>query len=446
MNYEDFALEIVKKAQKAGAEEAEVYLSHGRESEVSIRLGEIEILKSAGSRGLGLRVFTGNRLGFAYTSDFTKDTIDEFVKRTIALSQETTVDENNGLPKLTQAKMPDLDLYDPKLAEISTDWKIKTAIAMEKAMMDYDKRINNSDGAGVYDGDGTTVLANSHGIVYSYCRTYCYMICSPVADDKDGKKQTSYWYTYKHHFDELDDAEKVARIAAERCVRQLGAIKEKTRKCPVVFDPVVAGSLIASIAGAINGDSVFKRSSFLVDKLGEKIASDFVTIIDDGTMVRGLSSRPFDGEGVPTTRRAVVEHGVLKSYLYDTYTARKAGTKTTGNAQRGYASIPGIGTNNFYLAAGEKSREEIIKSVADGFYVTRMMGFGANTVNGDYSRGASGMWIKDGALAYPVEEMTVAGNMVDMLKNIEMVGSDLEFRGGTNSPTVKLSEMTVSGT
>jgi len=447
MKYEDLALDIVKKAQAAGAEEAEVYLSHGRESEVTIRLGEIEILKSAGSRGLGLRVFLGNRLGFAYTSDFTKETIDEFVRRTIALSNETTVDEFNGLPKVSMSgKIPELDLFDPKLADINTDWKIKTAIQMEKSMMAYDKRITNSDGASVYDGDYTVVLANSHGMASSYAGTYCYLTCSAVADDTDGKKQTGGWYSVKTHFDALDDPDEIAHIAAERCVRQIGAVKEKTRKCPVVYDQVTAGSLIGSIAGAINGDSIFKRSSFLVDKLGEKIAADNVTIVDDGTMARALGSSPFDGEGVPTERRAVIENGVLKSYLYDTYTARKAGTKTTGNAQRGYTSTPSIGTNNFYLAAGKHSPEDIIRSIPDGLYITRMMGFGANTVNGDYSRGASGMWIKDGELAYPVEEMTVAGNMADMLKNIEMIGSDLTFRGSTNSPTIKLSEMTVSGT
>jgi len=171
-----------------------------------------------------------------------------------------------------------------------------------------------------------------------------------------------------------------------------------------------------------------------------------VTVIDDGTMVRGLGSRPFDGEGVPSQTLTIIEKGMLKTYLYDTYTARKAGAKTTGNAQRGYSSTPRIGANNLYLAAGKHTREEIIRSVEDGFYVTSMMGFGANTVNGDYSRGAKGMWIKDGELAHPVEEMTVAGNMLDMLQQIEMVGSDLEFRGGTNSPTIKISEMTVSGT
>jgi PmbA protein len=447
MKYEDFAMDIVKKARKAGADEAEVYLSHGRESTVQIRLGEIEILKSAGSRGLGLRVFAGNRLGFAYTSDFTDETIDEFIKRTIALSNETSADEFNGLPDLTKtAELLDLDLFDPKLAGISTDWKIKTAKEMEKAMMDYDKRITNSDGAGVYDGDYTVVLANSHGISHSYMGTYCYLLCQPVADDQEGKKQTSFWYTLKHFYDELGDPEEVARIAAERCVRQLGAIKEKTRKCPVVYDPQVAASLLGAIAGAINGDSIFKRSSFLVDKLGEKIATDKLTVIDDGSMVRGLSSSPFDGEGVPTTKRVIIENGVLKSYLYDTYTARKAGTATTGNAQRGYSSTPSIGTHNFYLKAGKPSREEIIGSVSDGLYLTKTMGFGANTVNGDYSIGAAGMWIKDGELAYPVEEMTIAGNMAEMLQSIEMIGSDLEFRGGTNAPTIKISEMTVSGT
>lgn len=447
MNYEELALQVVEKAQRAGADEADVYLAHGRESEVSTRMGEIEILKSAGSRGLGLRVFSGNRLGFAYTTDFTPESIDEFVRRTLALSRETTVDEFNGLPKLDKGfTPPNLDLFDRQLVEVSTDWKIETAKKMEKVAMAYDKRITNSNGAGVYDGDGTTVLANSQGIVGSYSSTYCYLTCQPVAEDTEGKKQTNFWYTLKHFFDELEDPEEIATVAAQRCVRQLGAIKEKTRKCPVVFEPLVAGQIIGAVAGAVNGDSVFKRSTYLVDKLGEKVAADKVTIVDDAVMVRGLSSQPFDDEGVPTSKKPIIEKGVLRNYLYDTYTARKAGTKTTGNAQRGYTSIPGIGTYNLYLEAGDHSREEIIASVTDGFYVTQMMGFGLNMANGDYSRGASGLWIKDGQLAYPVNEMTVAGNMLDILQNIEMVGSDLEFRDGTNSPTIKIAEMTVSGT
>ncbi len=447
MDYEKFAMQIVEKARRAGADEADVYLSHGRESEVSIRMGEIEILKSAGSRGLGLRVFAGNRLGFAYTTDFTDAAIDEFVRRTLALSAETSVDEFNGLPQLDKGfSAPNLDLFDPKLAGIGTDWKIETAKKMEKAAMAYDKRITNSNGAGVYDGDGTTVLANSNGIVASYSSTYCYLVCQPVADDVEGKKQTNYWYTFKHFYDELEDPEEIAIIAAQRCVRQLGATKEKTRKCPVIFDPVVAAELIGAIAGAVDGDAVFKRSTYLVDKLGEKIAGDNITIVDDPVRVRGLSSQPFDDEGVPTYKKAIVDKGVLKTYLYDTYTANKVGTKTTGNGQRGFTSTPNIGTYNLYLEAGKHSREEIIKSVSDGFYVTQMMGFGLNMANGDYSRGASGLWIKDGELAYPVEEMTVASNMIDILKGIEMVGSDLDFRDGTNSPTIKITEMTVSGT
>jgi len=447
MDYEKFAMQIVDKALRAGADEADVYLSHGRESEVTIRMGEIEVLKSAGSRGLGLRVFAGDRLGFVYTTDFTDAAIDEFVRRTLALSAETTVDEFNGLPKLEKSfTVPNLDLFDTKLAGIGTDWKIATAKKMEKTAMAFDKRITNSNGAGVYDGDGTTVLANSNGLVGSYSSTYCYLLCQPVAEDAEGKMQTNYWYTFRHFYDELDDPEQVARIAAQRCVQQLGAVKEKTRKCPVVFDPVVAAQLVGAIAGAVDGDAVFKRSTYLVDKLGEKIAGANVTIIDDPVQTRGLSSQPFDDEGVPTYKKAIIEKGVLKTYLYDTYTAKKAGTTTTGSAQRGFTSTPNIGTFNLYLEAGRHSREDIIKSVRDGFYVTQMLGFGLNLANGDYSRGASGLWIKDGELAYPVEEMTVASNMLDILNGIEMVGADLEFRDGTNSPTIKVAEMTVSGT
>jgi PmbA protein len=445
MNYQELASEVVRKAIRSGADEAEVALDHGRESEVGTRMGKIETLKQATSKGLGLRVFLNKKLGFAYTSDFSKKSIEAFVDKAIALARETSRDEYNGLPDFAGGyRYPDLDLFDPQLQKLGTDWKIEACKEMEETAFAYDDRINNSDGASVYDGDNSRVLANSRGVFHSYKSTYCYLVCAPVAT-QEGKMQTGFWYSYKRFFGELDPPKEVATVAAQRTVRQLGAKKTQTKRVPVVFDPLMSASIIASIFGALNGDRVYKRQTYLVDKLGEEIASPLVTVIDDGVIPKAVGSSPLDGEGLPTSRKVVIDKGVLQRYFYDTYTANKVGTEPTGNAQRGYSSTPRIGSWNFYLENGHHSPEEIITSVEEGLYVTRMMGFGLNMATGDLSRGAMGLWIENGELTYPVEEVTIAGNMLELLRGIEMVGNDLKFMSSTCAPTIKVREMTVSG-
>lgn len=445
MNHKEFASEIVRQAIKSGADEAEVFLEEGRESEVGTRMGKIETLKQATSKGLGLRVFAGKKLGFSYTSDFSKKSVEAFIEKAVALAKETSKDEYNGLPTIGGGfGYPDLDLFDSELQNLSTDWKIEACKEMEETAFAYDERINNSHGATVYDGDSFRVLANSHGVLHSYKSTYCYLVCVPVAM-QEGKMQTGFWFSHKRFFRELDSPKEVATTAAKRTVRQLGARKAPTKYVPVVFEPMMSASIIGSIFGALDGDRVYKRQTYLVDKSGEEIACPLVTVIDDGTIARAVGSAPLDGEGLPTFRRVVVDKGVLQSYFYDTYTANKVGTEPTGNAQRSYSSTPRIGSWNFYLEAGNDSPEKIIASVKEGLYVTRMMGFGLNMATGDLSRGAMGLWIEDGELTHPVEEATIAGNMLEILKDIEMVGNDLEFRSTTCAPTIKVKEMTVSG-
>lgn len=445
MNYKEFAAEVVRKAIKSGADEAEVFLEEGRESEVGTRMGKIETLKQATSKGLGLRVFAGKKLGFSYTSDFSKKSIEAFVEKAVALAKETSRDEHNGLPTIAGGfRYPDLDLFDSELQNLSTDWKIEACKEMEETAFAYDERINNSHGATVYDGDSLRVLANSHGVLHSYKSTYCYLVCVPVAM-QEGKMQTGFWFSYRRFFRELDSPKEVATIAAKRTVSQLGARKAQTKRVPVVFEPLMSASIIGTIFGALNGDRVYKRQTYLVDKLREEIASPLVTMIDDGTIPKAVGSAPLDGEGLPTSRKMVIDKGILQRYFYDTYTANKVGTEPTGNAQRGYSSIPRIGSWNFYLEAGESSPEEIIASVKEGLYVTRMMGFGLNMATGDLSRGAMGLWIENGELTYPVEETTIAGNMLDILREVEMVGNDLRFMTTTCAPTIKVKEMTVSG-
>jgi PmbA protein len=257
--------------------------------------------------------------------------------------------------------------------------------------------------------------------------------------------QRDYWYSISHSMAALESPESVGRRAAERALRRLGAVKVETSRVPVIFEPRTARTLLDHLFEAANGDSIYRHASFLAGKLGQPVAARDVTIVDDGAMQGGFGTSPFDDEGVPTRRTVVVGDGVLQSYLLNTYTGRKLGLKTTGNASRGLAGNPGIGPGNFYLHPGPHRPEDIIGSVQDGFYVTELLGFGVNIVSGDYSRGAAGMWIRNGQLAFPVREVTIAGNLAQMLKDIEMIGSDLEFRGAVAAPTVKIREMTVSG-
>jgi PmbA protein len=257
--------------------------------------------------------------------------------------------------------------------------------------------------------------------------------------------QTSYWVDYKRHLSALESPESVGREAARRAVRLLGAKKAKTQKVPVVFDPLMAASFVGQLAAAANGDAVFKKSSIFAGRQGKKIAGERFSVVDDGLLPKGIATSPFDGEGVATRRTPIIERGVLTNFLYDSFTARKAKTHSTGNASRGYSSLPSIGFNNLYLEAGDSAPEEIIRGVRNGFYVTAMLGHGANIVTGEYSRGANGLWIEDGELTRPVQEVTIAGNLLDMLAKVDAIGNDLQFRGTVGAPTIRFSEMTVSG-
>ena len=257
--------------------------------------------------------------------------------------------------------------------------------------------------------------------------------------------ERDYWFSLARSYSGLEKPADIGRIAAERAVRRLGAVKVETQKVPVVFEPRTSRSLLGNIFEAVHGESIYRHSSFLTGKLGQKVASENLTVIDDGTIPGLFGTSPFDDEGVPTRRTVVIEKGVLKSYLTNTYTARKLGMKTTGNAARGITGNAGIGHGNLYMEKGEKSPEEILKGIPNGFYVTELMGFGINIVTGDYSRGATGLWIRNGELAFPVSEVTIAGNLVNMLQDLEFIGSDLEFRGSTAAPTLCIREMTVGG-
>jgi PmbA protein len=443
----DLATDIVRRAMQGGATAAECVAREGDEFSTVVRLGQVETLKESGSRAIGVRVFNGKRAASTYSSDFSREGLERMVKSALELSKITSEDPFGGIPEAGElgALSGDLDLYYADVYSLPGDERIAYARRAEKAALDYDARIKNSEGGSFDAATGHKVLANSHGFVGEYRRSYCSVAAIPIAQDANGAMQRDYWFSVARSLSRLEAAEKVGTIAAQRTLRRLGAKKAKTAKVPVVFDPMVANSILDHVFEGVNGDSVYRGASFLAGKLGEKIAGEQVTIIDDGTMPGGFGTSPFDGEGVPSRRTVVVENGVLKSYLLNTYTAKKLGLKTTGNASRGLAGTPGIGPGNYFLQAGTKTPKEIIASIPEGLYVTEFLGHGVNLVTGDYSRGASGLWISGGELTYPVEEITVAGNLKDLFFNISEIGNDLEFRGSVASPTIRVDGLIVGG-
>lgn len=443
----DIAVDVVERAMKAGATAADAIARDGNEFSTLVRLGEVETLKESGARALGLRLFVGKRVAATHTSDFSKEGIQQLVSSAISLARATSEDPDGGLPEANSlgALSQDLDLYYEDVYSLSTADRIDYARRTEAAAMSVDPRITNSDGGSFDAATGYKVLANSLGFVGEYRRSYCSVSAVPIAQLDGAAMQRDYWYSTSRTMQKLESPESVGRKAAERTLRRLGARKVATQEVPVVFDPMVSRSLIDHIFDAVNGDSVYRHASFLAGKLGEQIAGENITIVDDGTMVGGFGSTPFDGEGVPTRRTVVIERGVLKSYLLNTYTARKLKLQTTGNAARGLTGNPGIGSGNFFLQPGEKTPREIIADIKSGLYVTEFLGFGVNLVTGDFSRGASGLWIEHGEFTFPVEEITVAGNLKDMLRNVSLIGNDLEFRSSIAAPTLRIEGMTVAG-
>lgn len=443
----EVAQDVVRRAMKAGATAAEAVAREGSEFSTVVRLGEVETLKESGAKALGLRVFSGQRAASTYTSDFSADGIDRLVSGAIQLARVTSEDPYAGLPdpSLLGSIPGDLDLYYNDVYSLSTGDRIDYARRAEAAAMQADPRITNSDGGSFDAATGRKVLANSLGFVGEYQRSYCSVSSVPIAQNEDGSMQRDAWFSVARSLKKLETAEAVGKEAARRTLLRLGARRVPTQRVPIVFEPMVARSLVDHIFEAANGDAIYRHASFLTGKLGEQIAGENVIIIDDGTIPGGFGTSPFDGEGIPTRRTVIVERGVLKNYLLNTYTAKKLGMQTTGNASRGLAGNPGIGSGNLFLEKGSKTPKEIIASVKNGLYLTDFLGFGVNLVTGDFSRGASGIWIENGELTYPVEEITVAGNLKDMFKNIVAIGNDLEWRGSTACPTIMIEGMTVAG-
>ncbi len=442
----DLAQDTVKQALARGATDAECTISEGNEFSANVRMREVESLKQAGSRNAGVRVLVGKCAGSAYTSDLSTEGIERMIASALDLAAITSQDPHAGLPEPGElgAIPGDLQLHCADIETIDTPVKIDLARAAEAAALDADPRITNSEGGSFDSRTGRRVFANSRGFAGEYRSSYCSLSAVPVA--REGvSMERDYWISNARSFAGLESAAHVGRVAAERVLRRLGARKVETQRVPVVFEPRTARSLLSNLFEAVHGESIYRHASFLAGRLEEQVAAQTLTVIDDGTIPGLLGTTPFDDEGVPSRRTAVIERGVLKSYLLNTYTARKLGMKTTGNAARGVTGNAGIGHGNLFIERGERTPAEILAGISNGFYVTELIGSGVNIVTGDYSRGAAGLWIRNGEFAFPVSEVTIAGNLTKMLMDVEAVGSDLEFRGSTAAPTLLIREMTVGG-
>lgn len=438
--------DLFRQAHKRGATAGDVLMVENTSFEVEVRLGEVDKVQHAHRNRLGLRLFFGQRSATTSTSDFSDTSLRQLLDDTCALAQAMAEDPCAGLPEPeeTITTIPELGLWDETLEHVPVEDRTAMARDAERAALDYDERITNSEGGEYSSSQSHILYANSHGFVGQYRAGSVQLAVVPIASDASGM-QRDYWYSAARQLERVDTPTAIGQEAARRALRRLGAQKVATQKVPIVFAPLTAASLLGHLCGAVSGSAVYRQASFLVDQLDARIAPDFFTVYDDGTLPAALGSKPFDGEGLPTRRTPVVERGILRSYLLDTYTARKLGMRSTGNAARSAGAPPSVSPTNFYLEPGPYDPEEIIASVSHGLYVTNLMGFGVNQVTGGYSRGASGLWIENGELAYPVEEITIAGNLRQMLHDVEMIGNDLDRSRKVTAPTLKIHTMTVAG-
>ena len=438
----DRAEKLVKAALAAGADAADAVAVRSFSIAIEVRDGAVEESESAEGDDLGLRVLIGHKQALVSTNDLSSDSTALLAERAVAMARAAPEDKYAGLADagLLAHKFPDLDLLDPELPTVK---QLETmAVAAEQAGLAV-KGVTKSGGASATAGIGGLVLVTSHGFRGAYLGSRHSLSMTAIAGDGTGMER-DYDYSSALHASDLDSPEQIGRSAGTRAVERINPRKVTTRKAPVVFDPRVSSTLVSHLASAVNGASVARKVSFLKDKMGEQIFAKGIRIIDDPLRLRGLRSHPFDGEGVGGRRLALIEDGVLRSWVLDSATARELGLVTTGHAQRAASSTPSPGASNLHLDAGTVSPEALIADIADGFYVTDLIGSGANMVTGDYSRGASGFWIENGQRTYAVSEVTIAGSLFEMFRTLTPA-SDLEFRYGVNAPTVRMEGLTVAG-
>ena len=445
MDYRDLAQHLLTRARALGADAADVLVAEGTDFSVTVRKAEVETLKEAGSKALGLRVFVGQRTASTYSSDFSAPFLETMVADAVAMARVTGEDAAAGLPEeTTPAEEIDLGLFDPSPAALPTAERIERARRAEAAALAVSPEITNSQGASYGSDEGFVVLANTNGFMGSYRSSGVALSVVPVAE-RAGQMERDYWYTNGRGLGDLTSPEEVGRLAAFRTLRRLGGRKVPTCEVPVVFDPETAAELLGTVYRALSGYSVFRNATFLKDRVGQQVASPLLSIVDEGRRPRGLGARPFDGEGLPTRRNVPLEGGVLRYFLCDSYSARKIGARPTGSARRGVGGGPSVGAGNLSFAPGETDPEQILGEVDRGLYVTDLIGFGVDLVSGDFSQGAVGHWIEKGRLVHPVNEVTIAGNLQQMLLDVDAVGSDLVWRSSSAAPTLRIRRMTISG-
>jgi PmbA protein len=438
----DRAERLVKAALARGADAADAVAVRSMSLSIEVRDGAVEESERAEGDDLGLRVLVGRRQAVVSTNDMASDVSAALAERAVAMARAAPEDKFAGLADaaLLAHDFPDLDLIDPELPTVTQ--LEQSARAAEAAGLAV-KGVAKSGGASASAGIGGMVLVTSHGFSGAYLGSSHGISMTAIAGEGTGMER-DYDYSSVRHAADLESPDKIGRTAGERAVERLNPRKVTTRKVPVVFDPRVAGSLVSHLASAANGASVARKTSFLRDKMGAKLFADGIRIIDDPRRLRGLRSHPFDGEGVAGKKLALVDDGVLRSWILDCATARELGLVTTGHASRGVSSVPSPSGSNLHLEAGTLSPEALIADIKDGFYVTDLIGMGVNMVTGDYSRGASGIWIENGKRTFAVSEVTIAGHLNDIFRTLTPA-NDLEFRYGINAPTVRLEGLTVAG-
>lgn len=443
MDFLQLAEQLVKKSISLGADAAEVYLEKNRNLSISVLNSEIETIEEAASQGAGFRVYVGNKMGFSHCNDLSDRSLADTISRAIAFAKLSSPDENNVLP--VNKGITDVgELYDSYYAEVAMDKKIGLALELEKLAMS-DKRITKSSGAGYGEGEAEVFISNSNGLLKSYRASGCSIGVSVVAEKGD-QKNTGGKYCSRVFFSDLVSPEKIAEIASRRAWEMLDPVMIKTQKAAVIFDPEVGRSLFGGLIGAVNGERILQGASFVKDRLDKQIASPLLTITDDGTRKRSTGSSPFDGEGVPTQKNIIVQNGVLKKFIYNTRAARRAGVESTGNASRGgFTSIPGISTHSVYLEPGKNTPDEIIAATKKGLLLKEITGYGVDPVSGNFSGGASGFWIENGQIAYPVKGVTIAGSAFDIFASIDMMANDVDMNQSFASPTFRVTEMQIGG-
>jgi PmbA protein len=446
----DLGRSVVDRAIAAGADVAEAGVHSGSHLSVKARMREAELVEEAGSRALGLRVMVGQRVASTYTSDLSESGKRTLVEDALELARLSESDEFAGPPDPSDLSSPadwaDLDTFDERVGEISAEEALDRALRGEQAAFDFDPRITNSEGASFTRARGMSALVTNGGFAGGDAGTYASIVVNPVADDEGGKKRSGYHWSASRHYADLEDSDAVGCEAARRTIAQLGAKKLPTQELPVIFDKDAARSILGLFVGCVLGGSIWRKSSYLVDRVGTQVASDLVDIVDDPLLPKAPGSRAFDGEGLISRRNVVVQNGRLETYLLDTYSGRKLGLKSTGNASRSPSGGVSPSSSNLILKPGSHSRDALIRDTSHGLYVTNMMGFGFNAVTGDFSRGASGFLIRDGELADAVSEVTISLNLDELLQRIDAVADDLDLRTAVASPTFRVSSMTLAGT